>query len=162
MIQDESDDNTESDLQFYEGNKEDLSYFQEDESVIQEDPTESDLQYYEGNKEELESTNELVQKMWDEEMSLDSDGQIQLQVIYKNNWHEKLNFTCRKGRALTHIESVYDETKTDRRWYFLCTRKIVSTLLYNQCMPASIGVRVDTCEISSWREVNTFLFVLLL
>ena len=111
-----------------EGNfLEDLSYFQEDESVIQDDNIESDLQFYEGNEEELESSNmKLAEGMLDEDTSSMNDSQIQ--VAYQNGWRGSLRFTCRRGRALNHVGSIYSKKYKDRRWYFSCKR--VSVLCY--------------------------------
>ena len=47
-------------------------------------------------------------------MSPENDGQIQVNVEYQNDWHEELRFQCpSKQHALTHVESVYDEERSD-------------------------------------------------
>lgn len=91
--------------------------------MIQDDDTESghDLQFYEGDEEELESTSmKLAEGMLDEGMSSMNDSQIQ--VAYQNRWRGSLRFTCRRGRALNHVESIHSKRRKDRRWHFSCKR----------------------------------------
>ena len=114
---------------------EDLSFFQEDESVIQDDNMESDFQFYEGNEDDLESTNtnlDFAEEMLDEDMPPENDGQIQ---DYKNVLQGVLTFKCKEGYALRHIKSEYDSTKKDRRWDLDCTPKSVSALYNSPLQP---------------------------
>ena len=90
---------------------EDLSFFQEDESLIQDDNTESDFKFYEGNEEDLETTNinfDLAEEMLDEDMPPENEGQIQ---GYQYELQGNLTFKCDKGHALHHIKSEYDAKK---------------------------------------------------
>ena len=113
-----------------EGNVfEDLSYFQEDESVIQDDNTESDLQFYEGNEEEIESTNinlNHAEEMLDDGMFTENAGQIQEE--YLNDLHYEVERKCKKNQALTYVKSIYSGQKNDRQWIFECGRVSASIL----------------------------------
>ena len=58
----------------------------------------------------------------DDEQEKDEDAKIE--VYYQNNWDGDLSVECSPGHGIFHFQSIHDNKREDRRWYFGCKQVI--------------------------------------